>query len=54
MALPDNLRITLDVTAVTATIGALLGLLPAIAAAMSIVWLGWQMYDRIKYGPRHK
>lgn len=28
--------------------------LPAVAAAFSIVWIGVQLYDRIKHGPRNK
>lgn len=34
--------------------GALFKIIPAVAGVFSIVWLGWQMYDRIKYGPKHK
>lgn len=38
----------LDALSFATVIGALTQLLPPIAALMSIVWLGMQMYDRYK------
>jgi hypothetical protein len=33
-------------------LGTLIGWLPSIAAAFSIVWIGMQIYDRIAHGPK--
>jgi hypothetical protein len=33
-------------------VATLVGWLPSIAAAFSIVWIGMQIYDRVKNGPK--
>lgn len=41
-----------DAASYGAIVATLIGWLPNIAAALSILWLLWQMYDRFKYGPK--
>lgn len=48
----QTLKHILDFLAVGVTGGALVGFLPPFAAFLSIVWLSFQIYDRITYGPR--
>ena len=48
----QTLRHILDVLAAGVAGGALVGLLPPMAAFLSIVWLSFQIYDRLIYGPR--
>lgn len=43
-----NLKYTLDGAAIANVVATIVGLLPAIAAVLSIVWLGIQIYDRFK------
>jgi hypothetical protein len=50
----DAVKITLDGAAIGAAIGAIAGWLPPIAALMSIIWLGMQMYDWIQKKRRSK
>ena len=42
----DNVKPYLDVAAVANAFATVMGWLPTIAAALSIVWLGIQIYDR--------
>jgi hypothetical protein len=51
-ALPEPLKTVGDFASYGAIAATLIGWLPNIAAALSILWLFWQMYDRIKYGPK--
>ena len=44
----DSVKVTIDAVAVANVVATIVGWLPAIAALMSIVWLGIQMYDRFK------
>ena len=44
----DTVKYTLDVASVANVIATIIGWLPAIAALLSIVWLGIQIYDRFK------
>lgn len=56
----DHLKHLIDWTAVWAGLFAfangLIQILPMVisgtAGVLSIVWLGWQMYDRWRFGPR--
>lgn len=48
----DNLTSFLNWVAGGTVIGTLIGLLPSIAAAFSIVWIGIQIYDRWRHGPK--
>lgn len=40
-----------EMTAASTLVGTALGWLPAIAALFAIVWYGFKIHDRIKYGP---
>lgn len=42
----------LDALSFMAVVGTLTKLLPPIAAALSIVWVSIQLYDRLKRGPK--
>lgn len=44
----NTIKYTLDATAVANVVATIVGLLPAIAAGLSIIWLGIQIYDRFK------
>lgn len=48
----DHSKHIIDWIAVGAAFSAVAGWLPPIAALMSIIWLGIQMYDRWKRGPK--
>ena len=50
----ETIKHTLDATAAFVAVGALADFLPPIAALFSIIWLSFQIYDRLKYGPRRK
>ena len=45
---PETVKHTLDWAAVGAAAATVAGWLPPLAALMSIVWLGLQMYDRYR------
>ena len=49
-----TLKAILDVLSYITAVSVLSGVLPPIAATMSIVWIGVQLYDRVKYGPKQK
>ena len=51
-ALPTNTKLALDIASLGTIATTLIGWLPNIAAALSIAWLLWQMYDRWRYGPK--
>lgn len=51
-AIPEPIKVIADVTSASVALVALVNALPSIAAGLSIIWLGWQMYDRWKYGPK--
>ncbi len=51
-AIPDTVKVVADVASWGIVIGAIAEALPSVAAALSILWLAWQMYDRWKYGPK--
>lgn len=44
----QSVKVAADVGAFGVTVGAIAGWLPPIAAAMSILWLGMQMYAWVK------
>lgn len=49
----DQIKAVIDwVVAPGTIVASLLGWLPPIAAALSIVWVSLQIYDRLKYGPK--
>lgn len=48
----DSLTSFLNWVAGGTVIGTLIGWLPSIAAAFSICWIGIQIYDRVKHGPK--
>ncbi|MDP3909041.1 MAG: hypothetical protein Q8Q14_01500 [Gemmatimonadales bacterium] len=50
----DYIKTWIDWAAVGTAITTVAGWLPPLAALFSIAWLGWQMYDRLRYGPRRK
>ena len=52
--LDTTARHVLDFAAYAGVIGTVLGWLPVFAALLSCVWLSFQVYDRVKYGPMHK
>lgn len=51
-AIPEPAKTVGDLASYGAIAATLIGWLPNIAAALSILWLLWQMIDRIKYGPK--
>lgn len=51
-AIPEPIKVIADVTSASVALVALVNALPSIAAGLSIIWLGWQMWDRWKYGPK--
>lgn len=44
----DHVKLSFDVLSLAIVAGALIEALPKIAALMSIIWLGMQMYDWIQ------
>ena len=44
----NTVKYTLDAAAVANVVATIVGWLPAIAALLSIIWLGIQIYDRLK------
>jgi len=49
----DQVKAVIDwIIAPGAVVASLLGWLPPIAAGLSIIWVGIQIYDRWKYGPK--
>lgn len=44
----DTHKHILDWLSYGVTAGAIFKLIPAIAGLMSIIWIGWQMYDKFK------
>jgi hypothetical protein len=48
----DKFRIVIDWSAVGVALSAMAGWLPAIASLFSIIWFGFLIYDRIRYGPK--
>lgn len=53
-AIPAPARAAVDVAAGATTLMAIVDALPSVAAALSIAWLLWQMWDRYKYGPKSR
>jgi len=51
-AIPEPAKTVTDAASYGAIVMTLIGWLPNIAALLSILWLLWQMYDRVKYGPK--
>jgi Na+-transporting NADH:ubiquinone oxidoreductase subunit NqrD len=49
-AISEPIKAFLDWCACGAGVGVAIGLLPHLAGLFSIVWLGLQIYDRIRYG----
>ncbi len=47
-----TIKYILDAIAAGIAGGAIVGILPPIAAFLSIIWISFQIYDRVKYGPR--
>jgi hypothetical protein len=47
-----HIKQILDAASFVAVVGTLTKLLPPIAAALSIVWISVQLYDRVKRGPK--
>ena len=43
-----NYKGLIDVAAIANVVATIVGWLPAIAALMSIIWVGIQIYDRLK------
>ena len=43
--LPDGLRLLLDAISITALLGSLISLLPAIASVLTIVWTVIRIYE---------
>ena len=50
----QNVKYVLDALSIGGVIATIAGWLPPAAAALSIIWLSMQIYDRLKYGPRRK
>jgi hypothetical protein len=48
----EQIKAVLDWSAVGAAVGTIAGWLPPLAALLSIVWLGIQIFDRLMRGPR--
>lgn len=44
--------ITADVTTLAIIIGSAFNFIPAIAGVLAVVYYGFLIYDRIKYGPQ--
>ena len=53
-AIPVPVKITGDIVSAGVVVSAFINALPSFAAVLSIIWLVWQMVDRIRYGPRVK
>lgn len=49
---PHDLVAPGNVLSVSTIVATWLGWLPHIAAALSIIWFGVLLYDRVKYGPK--
>jgi hypothetical protein len=48
----QNIKYVLDAVSVALIAAAYSGFVTHLAAFFSIIWLGLQIYDRIKYGPK--
>jgi hypothetical protein len=48
----EKVKLLMDWSAVSVAFSTLAGWLPVIASLFSIVWLGFLIYDRIRYGPK--
>jgi hypothetical protein len=50
----EKLKLAMDALAGVLTVGSIMQILPPLAAIFSIIWLSFQIYDRLKYGPRRR
>lgn len=48
------LMITVDIAALSVILGSAMQLLPALAGLLAVVWYGFALYDRIRYGPENR
>lgn len=46
--------LTADITALGVLIGSAINLVPAIAGLLAVIYYGFVIYDRIRYGPEIK
>ena len=46
--MPESVKYILDGISLSVVVTTIAGMLPPIAALMSIIWLGVQLYDRFK------
>jgi len=50
--MPENFKYILDGLSLSVVVTTIAGILPPIAALLSIIWILIQLYDRIKRGPK--
>jgi hypothetical protein len=50
-AIPAPAKLALDGASAVLVVSSIIELLPSLAALLSVCWLIWQMYDRVRYGP---
>lgn len=53
-SIPESIKTAGNVVSVSTAAATLAGWLPSIAALLAIIWTGWQIIDRYKYGPKNR
>jgi hypothetical protein len=48
----EKVKLVIDWSAVGVAISTIAGWLPALASLFSVIWLGFLIYDRLRYGPK--